>query len=187
MASETASASFPVRPVRDSASRGDGALCLANCTTESFILVRAKGSGKLRTAALLAGTEPSDGGGFAYRLCEPGWRQTLCPGQELALTARSGPCAGVALFSLQDAAGKAMASLTYTMVPEPGDGPARGQLTLEVQGPGARALQLATAGSLPGNVFLVRESQLGALRQALEEYDREHPAGPGSLSPVVGA
>jgi hypothetical protein len=153
--------------IRELAGQGDGTVCLANCTSETFIIVRAKGTGRLRTAALLVGTGQADGAGF-YRLCEPGWRAALGPGQALALQARSGPCAGQALFSLQDDAGKALASLAYAMGLEPGVGPVRGELSLLAQAPGAADLLLAAHGPMPGGVFLVREAQLPVLREALE-------------------
>lgn len=182
MPSETKPATFPLRTGWSPAGRGEGAVCLANCTVEAFQLVRAKGSGKLRSTPMLAGTEQPDGSGFAYRLSEPGWRITLGPGQVVGLEARSGPCAGHALFSLQDPSGKALASIGYTLVAEAGAGPLRGELSLQPQGAEARDLLLVTGG-LPGNVFLVRQAQLGALRQALAEYAQDHPSGP--LTPAV--
>jgi hypothetical protein len=183
MPTEAKPASFPLRTAWDPSSRGEGAICLANGTVEAFVLVRAKGSGKMRSATLLAGTEVPDEGRFAYRMCEPGWRMLLAPGQALGLEVRKGPCAGQALFSLQDAAGKALASLGYTLVQDPEGGPVRGELTLLAQSAGARDLVLATGG-LPGKVFLVRQAQLATLREALEN---DHPPEPGPLTPAVGA
>ena len=184
MPSEAKPASFPLRTAWDPSSRGEGAICLANCTVETFVLVRAKGSGKMRSATLLAGTEVPDEGRFAYRMCEPGWRMLLGPGQALGLEVRKGPCAGQALFSLQDAAGKALASLGYTLVQDPEGGPVRGELTLLAQSAGARDLVLDASG-LPGNVFLVRQAQLATLREALEDDVREHPPESGPLTPAV--
>jgi hypothetical protein len=178
--------SFPLRTAWDPSSRGEGAVCLANCTLEPFVFVRAKGSGKLRSATLLAGTELPDDSRFAYRMCEPGWRILLGPGQAVGLETRKGPCAGQALFSLQDAAGKALASLGYTLAQGPEAGPARGEMTLQPQSAEARDLLLVTGG-LPGNVFLVRQAQLGALRKAIEDHARELPPGAGPLTPAVGA
>jgi hypothetical protein len=162
-------------------------VCLANGTTERFILVRAKGNGRLRTASLLAGTERLDGEGFAYRLAEPGWRTVLEPGQALALETRFPAGTGQALFSLQDAAGRALACLTYALEPDPasGPGPVRGVLALQPQAPGAQDLLLVPGP--PGNVFLVRQAQLPALRQVLEEHARERPPEPEPQAPAEGA
>ena len=151
---------------------GIGNVSLVNCTDETFLLIRAKGSGKLRSAGLVACTE--SGEGFVHRLCEPGWRASLGPRQVVGLAVRAAGIAGHALFSLQTTGGKALASLSYQLEPGPeGD---LGVFSLQPQAAGAADLLLVPW--LPEGIFLLaRAAHRQAMRQLLAECG-EPPAGP---------